>query len=108
MSDEIDIRVGLHFGTSFWDDGRRMSWPFVRLIVSQDTLTLALNSWLYKKTFHLPRAVIAPIEKRNVFLQRGILIKHHKADAPPYIHVVFLRNRDGWFKRLKKWLRASD
>ena len=102
MEAEFTQIGGVRYGESFWY-AANFTWPFARLSVARQAITLSVSMMGFaKRTFTFPRVAIRQLRWKRGIFSRGLLIEHTIGDCPPFV-LFWVSNR----KELAGHLRES-
>ncbi len=100
----VEFVGGARWGDSMYF-GRTASWPFAKLLVSSNELTLVISALFINERFAFsPEQVTSIIDRRTLF-SRSFVIDHNRPDYPSVV-MFFFRRPDSVRRALveRRWL----
>ena len=89
------FRGGIRIGDSSCN-AINYSYPFAKVVFTENTLQLSIGGFFLKKRYFLPYCAITGVSLKKGIVCRGLLIKHQLNHLPEFI--VF------WTGRYKRFL----
>ena len=76
-----------------------VTWPFAKLYVNDELLSLSVNALVVRRTFVFKRAEVVTIHRAPSLFSSGVQIEHTRRDCPTSI-VFWTFNLDGLREQL--------